>query len=209
MSDKMKFYLNSKSGYIVIPRALAEHLVKNIKIEDATSLYYYLLLSANYTQRQTAQGIIKRGELNCTITQIANDKKDSYGRIRRLMKELEMEGLISYVSENGHRHIVLPYYEEHCGHKVRTTEQNSQSTSAPQNQTDKSFALFWEFYHQMIPVPQEDWAKARKIYGKLTLQERQEAIRNVEIYYASLTNEKQAKWAVNYLKDKSFIINKL
>lgn len=206
MTEKMKFFLNSNPGYIVIPRALAEHLIHEISIDDATTLYGYLLLSANYAQSQTPTGIVRRGELNATITQIAREMEQDYGRIRRLMKELEIEELVTYHSENGHRHIFLPYYEEHCGRKVRAAEQSLATKTAAENLTDKTFGYFWEFYHQIIPVPQLDLARARKIYGKLSLKERETAIRNVEVYYASLINEKHAKWAVNYLKDKSFIL---
>lgn len=203
----MKFYLNSDSGYVNIPRALAEHLIEIINLEDATTLYYYLLLSANYGQSKTAKGTTQRGEVDYTITQIALKKNDNYGRIRRMMKQLELEGLIIYISRNGRRYILLPYYEEHCGRKVRPVEQANGTTIA-QNQTDKDFDLFWEFYHEMIPVTPQDRAKARKIYGRLSLNDRESAVRNVEVYYASLASEKHAKWAVNYLKDKSFIMDK-
>ena len=124
-----------------------------------------------------------------------------------LMKELEADGLVIYINKNGRRHIFLPYYEEHCGRKVRPVEQ-ADGTIHSQNQTDKDFDLFWEFYHEMIPVTPQDRAKARKIYGRLSLNDRESAVRNVEVYYASLASEKHAKWAVNYLKDKSFIMDK-
>ena len=207
MSEEMEFYLNPNSGYISVPRALAEHLLQNINLEDATALYYYLLLSANYAQCKTPKGVTVRGEVDCTIAQIATKKHDSYGRIRRMMKELEADGLVIYINKNGRRHIFLPYYEEHCGRKVRPVEQ-AEGPIHSQNQTDKDFDLFWEFYHEMIPVTPQDRAKARKIYGRLSLNDRESAVRNVEVYYASLASEKHAKWAVNYLKDKSFIMDK-
>lgn len=205
MSDKMKFYLNANSGYIAIPRALAEYLIREVVIDDTTTLYSYLLLSANYAQTKTPAGVVKRGGLDSTIAQLAMETGRDYGRIRRLMKELEQEELVAYNNDNGHRYIFLPHYEEHCGHKVRPVEQ-ADGTTALQSDSDRGFDLFWEFYHQMIPVPQTDREKARRMYGKLSRADRDAAIRNVEVYYATLTSEKQAKWAVNYLKDRSFII---
>jgi hypothetical protein len=186
---------------------LAEAILAEKVIENVASLYSLLLLEANYGNTRKQGNVLERGEIDTTLKELAQNTHTDYTRIRRFMKQLELEGLIIYISRNGRRYILLPYYEEHCGRKVRPVEQANGTTIA-QNQTDKDFDLFWEFYHEMIPVTPQDRAKARKIYGRLSLNDRESAVRNVEVYYASLASEKHAKWAVNYLKDKSFIMDK-
>lgn len=204
MKCNVKSVLDTTKGYVVLPRLLVEKMVDNMNIDSENNLYCYLLVTARYAQ-SVSEGIVwKRGEISFSIKELAQMTGKGYFSIFRLMQRLEEINLVSCRTVDGHRHLFLPYYEEHCGHKVRQAEQMEKAEEA-KNQVDKRFALFWEFYHLQVPVPQVDCVAARKAYGRLSLTEQTLAIKNVERYYASLTSDKQAKWAVNYLKDKSFI----
>lgn len=206
MTEFTKSILDEKAGYIVCPRGLVGEILENGEMDSPTKLYFYLLFHANYTATHSRYGELKRGETNIPLTQIAERTHTDYRRLRRLIKQLADEGLVEYIQFGFHRRIILPYYEQHCGRKVRK-EEKADGRVTLRNKTDRAFDLFWEFYHEMLPtVSQTDREKARKIYGRLTLKERDMAIQNVEAYYNSLDSEKHAKWAVNYLKDKSFIL---
>lgn len=204
MKGNLKSLLDTKKGYVAVPRALAERIAANLDIETEDNLYFYLLVKACYN-RVVEEGIMwKRGEVTLSINEIAEMTGKKYIFIYRMMHKLEDSDYVDFRTVESHRHLFLPYYEEHCGHRMRDVEQMQKEAEA-KNLVDKAFELFWEFYHLQIPVPQVDYVAARKAYSKLSLAEQTLAIKNVERYYASLTSDKQAKWAVSYLKDKSFI----
>lgn len=206
MTERIKSSLDKKTGYIAFPRSLAASITKNMPINTTASLYFYLLYIASYNTVKSKYGLLKRGETDITLKEIALNTHTEYSKIRRLSKRLVEEELLIYKQIGCHRRITLPYYEDHCGHTLHQQEQPDGTVNGL-NKTDKDFALFWEFYHEMIQVPPQDREKARKIYGKLSVADRETAIRNVEVYYNSLDSERHAKWAVNYLKDKSFIMS--
>lgn len=205
MVVNIKAVLNPKSGFVVISRGFIKSFINTIKIEKANTLYFFLLVSANYKTQETITGTVRRGELSMTIHEIATQTDSSYDHIQRLLKQLEAWGLVTFEYHNHRRHIILPYYEEHLGRRVRAMEQADEKAQA-KNQTDIDFDYFWEFYHQIIPhVPKTNYEEARKAFARLSLKDRYAAARNVPKYLEQLDNEKYAKWAVNYLKDKCFI----
>lgn len=204
MKGNLKSLLDTKKGYVAVPRPLAERIAANLDIEAEDNLYFYLLVKAHYSQ-SVQEGIVwKRGEVSFSMNKIAEMTGKAYISIFRMMHKLEDSDYVDFRTIKGHHCFFLPYYEEHCGHRMRDVEQMQKEAEA-KNLVDKAFELFWEFYHLQIPVPQVDYVAARKAYSKLSLAEQTLAIKNVERYYASLTSDKQAKWAVSYLKDKSFI----
>lgn len=208
MTKELKSVLNTKNGYVIIPRQLAKGIIDHVNIEDAAKLYYYLLLSANYAKTENKYGVLQRGETDKSLRQIAVETHSSYEHLRYLVKELKDGGLLEFQQIGVHRRIILPYYEEHCGRRVRTVEQAGEDSPA-RNQTDIDFDYFWAFYHHIIPdVPETDYEEARKAFARLSLKDRRAAAENVPAYFDRLNNTKHAKWAAHYLKERCFILPK-
>ena len=56
----------------------------------------------------------------------------------------------------------------------------------------------------MLEVQPAEQEKARREWRKLSLEEREEAIRNVQLYKDTIRKKEHTKLACNYLKDKSW-----
>ena len=190
-------------GYITFPRAVVKHQFQAISTFDPDNIYCHLLFNANFADGPDADGIyLKRGEINIYITRLA--KFTGWGRsaLYNLLRKFEQEGLLIPDKEHPHRYLLM-MYEEHCGRSVRKEERLH--TPAPGETLNKQrFEKFFEFYHFVMHTPQADKESAWKEWQKLSLEEREEAFRNLAAYRDATKGNAHQKLACNYLKSKSF-----
>ena len=194
-----------ENGYIVLPRKLAELIIKQLPFRNAGTLYLYMLIHANFGDGKTHQGIkLIRGSINLTPCDIIKLTGWSRSTMNYRIKILESNHLIERCTEISKNLFWLPHYEEHCGKSVRLQEQKTKRDIELGSETEKKFQEFFKYYSFMLEVQPAEQEKARREWRKLSLEEREEAIRNVQLYKDTIRKKEHTKLACNYLKDKSF-----
>ena len=68
------------------------------------------------------------------------------------------------------------------------------------------FEEFWKNYHEINGIEPTDRMAAYREWKKLKLSEKQLAMENISTYFWRQSDIRHVKKAVNYLKDKSFIL---
>lgn len=190
-------------GYITLSRTIAKQLLEHISEYDHCSFYWSLLLQANYGETCTQEGILlKRGEIIINVQELMNTTGWKRSKIYKELKMMEQEHLLQRLDDTD-RHYLLLMYEEHCGRAVRK-EEHQPTLTPEENQTEKGFLLFFDFYHFTTETPSLDKEMAFREWKKLSMKERDEALRNVERYSKAITNRDHVKKACNYLRDKCF-----
>ncbi|MCD7924196.1 MAG: hypothetical protein LUI85_05660 [Bacteroides sp.] len=191
-------------GYIVMSRNSAKLLLSNISAYDHDSFYLRLLVDANYSEGYTQKGIVvKRGEIIINVQELMHITHWKRTKVYEELKMLEQEQLLQHIDDDVYGHYQLLMYEEHCGRAVRK-EEHQPTLTPEENQTEKGFLLFFDFYHFTTETPSLDKEMAFREWKKLSMKERDEALRNVERYSKAITNRDHVKKACNYLRDKCF-----
>lgn len=204
--DLLDSILNfNENGYMALPRKLAELIINQIPIRSAGTLYFYMLVYANFGDGKTNQGVkLIRGSIYLTPGDIMKLTGWSRSTAHEKIKLLEMSGLIERCTEISKNLFWLPHYEEHCGKSVRLQEQKTKRDIELGSETEKKFQEFFKYYSFMLEVQPAEQEKAHREWRKLSLEEREEAIRNVQLYKDTIRKKEHTKLACNYLKDKSF-----
>lgn len=202
---KEQLFSCKSGGYIVIPRQLALHLLRQLKENGPTELYAYMLVNANFaTTGQKGGTTIQRGELDMSIEELLKTYNGSRSTLYRTLLELETNEVIIKKKRGNRVFFVLPKYEQHCGRQVRPEERKPIPQTPEESNTEKSFEEFFGYYHFVMHLPSKDKEQARREWKHLSLDEREEALQNVIPYRDASQGQRYRKQAYNYLKDKSF-----
>lgn len=201
------------NGYFILSRNAFRHLMEQISVHDNESFYCYLLMNAHYGEPHTTPDglIIRRGEIRITTQELVEFTHWQKSKVYHSLLHLEKLQLLVRIGAPGSGHYLITMYEQHCGRAVRKEEQAALSATArsgksktDESQTEKNFLDFFHYYHYGTGTPEVDQEKARREWAKLTLAEREEALKNVTRYKESVAKREHLKRAFNYLKDKSF-----
>ena len=94
--DLLDSILNfNENGYMALPRKLAELIINQIPIRSAGTLYFYMLVYANFGDGKTNQGVkLIRGSIYLTPGDIMKLTGWSRSTAHEKIKLLEMSGLI-------------------------------------------------------------------------------------------------------------------
>lgn len=195
---------NTSNGYITLSRNFVEQVFNHINEYNKEILYGKLLTNANFRDSCTEKGVmLQRGEIEMRIDRLQEITRWKKTKLYDTIKQLEKEDLLVKLTDKGHGCYMLPMYEEHCGSHVRK-EERVHTPGPEENRTESSFMDFFSFYHFLLATPRLEQEKARREWQKLSMDEREEAIRNVERYKNAVQKREHLKLACNYLKDKSF-----
>lgn len=207
------------NGYFALSRNAVQHLLELIPVHDSKSFYCYLLMKAHYGEAQTTVGgiLLRRGEIRVNIQELMNFTHWQKTKIYHALQLMERFQLLERIGAPGSGHYLITMYEQHCGRAVRKEEQaalcaasayngksQTEESQTEESQTENSFLHFFHYYHYDTGTSEVDQEKARREWAKLTLAEREEALKNVTRYKESVAKREHLKRAFTYLKDKSF-----
>lgn len=184
---------------------VTKHLFQCISTFDSDCIYSYLLFNANFGDGPDTSGVyLKRGEINIHIAPLMQVTGWGKSALYKLLHKFEQQDLLVIAKDKEHPHrYLLPMYEEHCGHRVRK-EEHVHTYSTEETQNRERFEKFFNYYHFLIKTPRADKENTWKEWQKLSLDEREEALRNLAKYRDATVENAHQKFACNYLKSKSF-----
>lgn len=194
-----------KNGHIMLPRSLCNALFGE-KAGPMGELMAFacMLTKVNYSERTVNGRTVERG---CSLL-TQEEWGECFGwkksKTRRYFARLEQAGVIRI--DRGHYPLMLRIvrYEEWCANRRPVAEKREEGK--PMSKSDRLFEEFWENYHAVTQQTPADKYGALRVWRKLPYAERILAAECVEQYYMSLPDVRHARKAINYLKDKSFIL---
>lgn len=201
-----KLFDVTSGGYVILSRKAVKHLLECIEGHDKGSFYCHLLIEAHYGEPEPVRGggIVKRGETCIDVQELMKFTGWKKSKVYEELKLLEKAELLVRINDKSHNgHCLLSRYEEHCGRNVRK-EERPHNTALLDNQTEAGFEEFFGYYLFTTKTKGVEKEKARREWRKLSLDEREAALRNVPRYTDAVTKSEHLKMACNYLKDKSF-----
>lgn len=191
-------------GFMILSRRLLTQMFTEMygKWHSESQAYVYLLMAACFTDQGENPESLKRGELMYSGRELSIRFGWSRKHVAHFIGELAQNGVVEVVKQQNCSKLRLLHYDTLCRMRVkRGADGNRKSVG------DEMFEVFWEQYHDLTQQPPLDIAAARKAWGKLTLTEREEAVRNIEMYICMLPSIDRARTALKYLQMKSFILN--
>lgn len=203
-----RFNFGRKNGFIMLPRALCNELFGEQMGEMSELMAFaFMLVKVNYLTRDVGGRTVERG---CSLL-TQDEWCECFGwkktKTRRFFKMLEREGVIRI--EHNHRPALLCilHYEELCANRRPADVKEGEGAGGkPMSKSDALFEDFWRNYHEVTgQVPMEKYATLQA-WRKLPYKERILAAECVEQYYMSLPDTRHVRKAINYLKDKSFLL---
>ncbi len=193
-------------GYVILSRNALEYLLEHIGTHDQNTFYCHLLLEAHFGEPQAinANTCIRRGEVCIDPQELMRFTNWKRSKVYEGLKLLEQADLLIRLKETSCKgHFLLTMYERHCGRALRR-EEHTPPPTLEESQTEKSFEAFFKYYHFITGTREVDKEKARREWARLSLAEREEAMRNVPHYKDAVPKPEHLKRACSYLKDKSF-----
>lgn len=195
-------------GYLPISRKALIHLIKQIPNPDYKTLYTWMLLEAAFKDDFFVNGIhLAKGCLQLDLNELMKIMKCKRSRAYSIVKSLIDEGLLKKEKQKDIYRLV--HYNKHCSTKSDFLVPKRIKLTSPGKKDsfqDSKFDDFFDYYHyELNQVPCERM-KTWNEWKKLSDEERELAFANVSKYKISLRKEEHAKYACNYLKDKSYII---
>lgn len=202
MTQELPFEALTK-GYILLPKKMLEELFGTANREmSELEATLKLLVTVNYKDSTIVQPdgsivVCHRGESLRSWQSWA----DLFGwqrcKTRRFFSRLQRKGMIEILPRSYSLHFRVKDYDLWTG--CRTAALKKIADNA-----DRDFNEFWETYHEITRMNKVNQVKAHKEWNKLTVEERQLAIEQIEEYYYHLNNIKFCLQAVNYLAYKAF-----
>lgn len=189
-------------GFILLPKVVLEKMLKTqtCGVSDVEGIII-LLTNVNHADKTvTIHGreyLCRRGASLRSMAQWAKLFHWKVGKTRRFIDELACEGFLEKVENKYTTHIVIIHYEFFTCRE--TGGKNGK------NRSEEMFAEFWNMYHGQTGLNKTEIGAARREWHKLSVNERELAIANIENYYYSLADVRFCKKACNYLADKCFL----
>ena len=191
----------TSKGYIMLPKHLMEIFLLHKK-SQATELEAFLILLSrtNYKDEtfrvKEKTMLCHRGESMRSLEswgQLFGWKK---GKTTYFFNKLKRMGLIESIPNEVTTHLRIKEYEVWTGNEWRKP--------VPNEEEDLEFNRFWITFHEITHTNKVNIGRARREWKKLLATEKQLAISQIEIYYASLKNTNYCKQAATYLADKAY-----
>jgi len=195
----------TREGYILIPRLLLRQVLKKrektpMSEEEA---FLTLLFLAAFQDGKTDGSVIKRGELNISQEKLRKMFNWTQWRIRKFLSLLEDMKVISRVRRGNIYILRIECYELFCANKKLITDTE---TTGEKNKNDQLFEQFWKDYHELSGIEPSDMCKAKRIWKKLSIQEKFMAKENIYSYVMQIEKIRFIKKAANYLGDRAFLL---
>lgn len=196
----MKHYLLNK-GYVMISRALLMNICsEHPKAAGNFEAFLRVLVHANFetcvVQYNGEEIECKRGESVISFTHWAEIFGWSRGKTRHFFQECFKDGSLRRIEDKCACHISIPGYDVWTG-----TQTASGKGERPK---DTLFEKFWEDYHEITHLQKTGNTRASQEWKKLSVNERELAVKNIDDYYHHLKKTKFCLQAATYLKDKAF-----
>ena len=209
---------NAKPGYLIVSRDFIGDVLEDYTggmTEDMAMLW--LITQARYKNSNN----LKRGELECTLSQFMNIFGWTRYKVRAFLQNLEKLKKISFRYlglDNRRRVIRLNDYDRIMRNEMFSDESKSPRKEEPikvevtydengkpvLKTPKKRFHFFWSYYHEVFPeVPQIEFEMARKHWMKMSVDEHFEVLDSIKPFADKLTFENK-KLACNYLRDKTY-----
>lgn len=188
-------------GYVMISRALLMHVCnEHPKASGSFEAFLRVLINVNFetavVQYNGMNVECKRGESVISFTHWAQIFGWSRGKTRHFFQECFADGSIQQVPGDCVCHIGVPGYDVWTG---------AQSASGKgERPKDPLFVQFWDDYHEITHIQKAGSTRAYQAWRKLSVHERELAVKNVDEYYHHLKNTRFCLQAATYLKDKAF-----
>ena len=193
-------------GYILLPKHLLEEMLMDLD-RPLTELeaMLTLLVSVNYKQTSCkikGRSIIcERGESLYSIESWSNIFHWERGKTRWFFNKLATEKIIEFLPCQAglttHLRIIDYNLWTGCRYEARQKQQE---------QEDERFEVFWETYHSTTRRPKSNRGRAEREWRKLTPEEQEMAIRQIEHYFFDTVRDtRYCKQAATYLSDKAFL----
>lgn len=188
-------------GYVMISRALLMNICnEHPKASGSFEAFLRVLIHVNFeTSLVQYNGVTvecKRGESLISFTHWAEIFGWSRGKTRHFFQGCFADGSIRQVPGDCVCHISVPGYDAWTG-----TQSASGKGERPQ---DPLFVQFWDDYHEITHLQKTGSTRAYQAWKKLSVRERELAVKNIDDYYHHLKNTKFCLQAATYLKDKAF-----
>lgn len=199
--NDLPFYALSK-GYVLVPKHLLNYRF-NQKVESFSYLEAFLMLVANvnFEDRDvTIKGetfVCHRGESFLSVASWAKMFNWTTGKTRWFFDKMEKENLVSSTRLNYKlKSIAVVDYDLWTGKPGTISNMRVKSQDRMME--------FYDKYHEVTGLRRVDIGLVRAEWKKLTNEEKNVAIENIENYNESLKCRDFLKSANKYLKAKSF-----
>lgn len=203
---KFNFQTIMKHGCLIIPKALLQQQIEEQGIrEGEIEAFLKILMKVNYSDtqynnRQHTDSPCKRGE---SLRSYRDWSRIFHWPIKRtflFIHNLDKLGVIKIIPHPGDTslHIQVVEYETWVGGKP-------DSINPKKKVANERFQVFWDGYHNTTQLPKVNIAKAQREWKKLSSEEQQKAIDNIEEYYFHQTNFKFLMQGATYLANKAFL----
>lgn len=190
-----------RKGYILFPKVLFEEQVgRKQKVESRLEAFVIMLAHVNYSETNCCiNGYpfkCQRGESILSINHWAEIFGWNRNRTRYFFDRMFDEGFIEKLANPYTTHIRVPDYDLLVG---------KNGCIKPQQETGNSdFNDFWETYHEITERQKLNIGRAKREWNKLSAEERQLALNNINEYYFHLNDIRYCLQAANYLSNKAF-----
>lgn len=189
-------------GFILLPKVMLEKMQKHqTGGMSYTEAIIVLMTRVNYADGKVVlhgqEYICKRGASMLSMAQWAQLFHWKVGKTRGFIENLISQGFLGKVENKYTTHIYIRQYDFFTCKEIMHKKGKSRS--------EEMFDQFWKKYHEHTQLCKTEIGAARREWQKLTMNERELAIANIENYYYSLNDVKFCKKAHNYLADRSFL----
>lgn len=203
---KFNFETMMKHGFLIIPKALLQQQIEEKGIrEGEIEAFLKILMKVNYSDtiynyRQYTDFLCKRGESINSYRHWSRIFHWSIQRTFTFIHSLDELGVIKIIPHPGDTslHIRVVEYEKWVGGK-------SDGKKPKKKVINEKFQVFWDGYHNTTQLPKVNIAKAQREWIKLSSEDQQKAIDNIEEYYFHQTNFKFLMQGATYLANKAFL----
>lgn len=192
----LKFTRIGTEGYLVVPRALLNEVLRVEQPFTLAQAYLYLFVHAAFCDKPVKGGL-KRGQLTFTAAELAEIFHWTPRSVRRFLYVLREMGVVELEVVPGLRSkLTMCFYEALTGGKGKQLSTNER----------KECYSFWRKYYGLLDREATDYYATTLEWERLTQEERRLAMENMLVYFRSLNNIQFVKSAPSYLKYKAFLM---
>lgn len=163
-----------------------------------TEAFIQLLGHVNFEDRSDGSGEgvrnCRRGESLMTLQAWSTIFHWTKSKTWRYFQQLERHRIIELENMGFTTRLRVLHYDYYMG----------KTTSSGGKPYPDDFETFWDAYHHTTQTPAVDKVAAYRAWRKLTLEERDNALKKISHYYYSLSKVTYCAKAVTYLHDKKF-----
>lgn len=203
-NEELPFYALSQ-GYILLPKALLKDSFFMANNEFSyLEAFLMLLCKVNYKDDVvTIRGYkfeCKRGETAISFLRWGTIFGWGRHKTRSYFTKIEKMNLIRIVPTERDNICIIKIVD----YDLWTSKPREDWTQR-KSKSEELFEVFWNQFHEVTQTPKRDIGSARREWKKLTVSEKNTAIKSIYPYYMGLEDTRFIKRACNYLRDKSFL----